>query len=227
MKNVIEAKGLKKIYKMSKTNIVHALNGVDLNVEEGEFTAIIGPSASGKSTLMHIFVLLDKPDEGTLIIDGIDMSDLKDKEAYKLRAKKIGFVFQGFNLIPALSALENIMLAGKYGGMKMNERKQRAIELLKLVGLESRMNHKPNELSGGQQQRVAIARALMNKPAIILADEPTGELDTKTSLEIIELMKKLNREDKQTFLLVTHNMEVAKDCNKIVEMRDGKRIINS
>ncbi|MDD3887704.1 MAG: ABC transporter ATP-binding protein [Patescibacteria group bacterium] len=224
MKNVIEAKGLKKIYKMSKTNIVHALNGVDLNVEEGEFTAIIGPSGSGKSTLMHIFGLLDKPDEGTLIIDGIDMSDLKDKEAYKLRAKKIGFVFQGFNLIPALSALENIMLAGKYGGMKMSERKQRAIELLKLVGLESRMNHKPNELSGGQQQRVAIARALMNKPAIILADEPTGELDTKTSLEIIELMKKLNREDKQTFLLVTHNMEVAKDCNKIVEMRDGKRV---
>ncbi|MFA6296768.1 MAG: ABC transporter ATP-binding protein [Patescibacteria group bacterium] len=224
MKNVIEAKGLKKIYKMSKTNIVHALNGVDLNVEEGEFTAIIGPSGSGKSTLMHIFGLLDKPDEGTLIIDGVDMSNLKDKEAYKLRAKKIGFVFQGFNLIPALSALENIMLAGKYGGMKMTERKARAIELLKMVGLESRMNHKPNELSGGQQQRVAIARALMNKPAIILADEPTGELDTKTSLEIIELMKKLNKEDNQTFLLVTHNMEVAKDCRKIVEMRDGQKI---
>ncbi len=224
MKNVIEAKGLKKIYKMSKTNIVNALNGVDLNVEEGEFTAIIGPSGSGKSTLMHIFGLLDKPDEGTLIIDGVDMSDLKDKEAYKLRAKKIGFVFQGFNLIPALSALENIMLAGKYGGMKMSERKMRAIELLKLVGLESRMNHKPNELSGGQQQRVAIARALMNKPAIILADEPTGELDTKTSLEIIELMKKLNRENNQTFLLVTHNMEVANACKKIVEMRDGQKI---
>lgn len=224
MKNVIEAKGLKKIYKMSKTNIVNALNGVDLNVEEGEFTAIIGPSGSGKSTLMHIFGLLDQPDEGTLIIDGIDMSDLKDKEAYKLRAKKIGFIFQGFNLIPSLSALENIMLAGKYGGMKTAERKARAIELLKLVGLDSRMNHKPNELSGGQQQRVAIARALMNKPAIILADEPTGELDTKTSLEIIELMKKLNREDNQTFLLVTHNMEVAKDCRKIVEMRDGQKI---
>jgi putative ABC transport system ATP-binding protein len=224
MKNVIEAKGLKKTYKMSKTNIVQALRGVDMEVAEGDFTAIIGPSGCGKSTLMHILGLLDQPDEGKLVIDGVDMSKLKEKEAYKLRAKKIGFVFQGFNLIPALSALENIMLAGKYGGMKAKEKKDRAVKLLEMVGLRDRMDHKPNELSGGQQQRVAIARALMNKPAIILADEPTGELDTKNSLEIIELMKKLNKEDNQTFLLVTHNMEVAKVCRNIIEMRDGKRV---
>lgn len=223
MKNVIEAKGLKKTYKMSKTNIVKALRGVDMEVEKGDFTAIIGPSGCGKSTLMHILGLLDQPDEGKLIIDGVDMSKLKEKEAYKLRAKKIGFVFQGFNLIPALSALENVMLAGRYGGMKAKEKKDRALQLLKMIGLSDRMNHKPNELSGGQQQRVAIARALMNKPAIILADEPTGELDTKTSLEIIELMKKLNKENNQTFLLVTHNMEVAKVCRNIIEMRDGKK----
>jgi len=222
MKTLIQATGLKKTYKMSKTNIVKALDGVDIEVKEGDFSAIVGHSGCGKSTLMHILGLLDRPDEGKLIIDGDDMSKLKDKAANKIRAKKIGFIFQGFNLIPSLTAMENVMLAGKYGGMKAWARKERATELLELVGLKDRMNHKPNELSGGQQQRVAIARALMNNPAVILADEPTGELDSKTSLEIIEMLKKLNKEDNQTFLIVTHNTEVADACKKKICLRDGK-----
>jgi putative ABC transport system ATP-binding protein len=221
-KIVVKATGLKKTYKMSKHNIVQALCGVDIEVKKGDFSAIIGPSGCGKSTLMHILGLLDRPDEGTLEIDGVDMTKLKEKQAYKMRAKKIGFIFQGFNLIPTLTAMENVLLAGKYGGMKIAARKERAEELLKLLGLEERTNHKPNELSGGQQQRVAIARALMNDPAIILADEPTGELDSKTSLEIMDILKKLNREENMTFLIVTHNMEVANDCKKIIRLKDGR-----
>lgn len=221
-KVVVRAKGLKKTYKMSKHNIVQALRGVDIEVRKGDFSAIIGPSGCGKSTLMHILGLLDRPDEGTLEIDGVDMSKLKEKEAFKIRAKKVGFIFQGFNLIPTLTAYENVLLAGKYGGMGVAHRKKRAVELLELLGLKERINHKPNELSGGQQQRVAIARALMNDPAIILADEPTGELDSKTSLEIMSILKKLNRDEKMTFLIVTHNMDVANDCKKIIRLKDGK-----
>lgn len=221
-KTIIEATGLKKSYKMSKTNTIKALDGANIKVLEGDFSAIVGPSGCGKSTLMHILGLLDRPDEGKLIIDGEDMSNLKDKIANKIRAKKIGFIFQGFNLIPSLTAIENVILAGKYGGMKKSARKARAIELLKLVGLSDRINHKPNELSGGQQQRVAIARALMNNPTVILADEPTGELDSKTSLEIIDILKKLNKENNQTFLIVTHNNEVAEACKKIIKLKDGK-----
>lgn len=221
-KIVVEAKGIKKSYKMSKQNVVCALCGVDIEVQEGDFSAIIGPSGCGKSTLMHILGLLDRPDAGTLEIDGIDMTKLPEKKAFKMRAKKIGFIFQGFNLIPTLTALENVVLAGRYGGMKKAVRLNRAKELLKMLGLTDRINHKPSELSGGQQQRVAIARALMNDPAIILADEPTGELDTKTSMEIMDILKKLNREDKKTFLIVTHNMEVAEACKKIIKLRDGK-----
>ncbi|MFA5926608.1 MAG: ABC transporter ATP-binding protein [Patescibacteria group bacterium] len=221
-KTIIEAKGLTKSYKMSKRNTVRALNGVDLEVKEGDFSAIIGPSGCGKSTLMHILGLLDKPDAGTLRIDDVEAHKIKEKHANKIRAKKIGFIFQGFNLIPTLTALENVVLAGKYGGLRPRSRKRRATELLELVGLEGRMDHKPNELSGGQQQRVAIARALMNNPAVILADEPTGELDSKTSIEIIEMLKRLNKENNQTFLIVTHNMEVAESCKKIIRLRDGK-----
>lgn len=222
MKTIIKAEGLKKVYKMSKTNIINALNGVNIDVKEGDFSAIVGPSGCGKSTLMHILGLLDRPDEGKIVIDGIDVSKLKDKVAYKLRAKKIGFIFQGFNLIPTLTALENVVLAGKYGGLKSASRKNRAKELLELVGLKDRMNHKPNELSGGQQQRVAIARALMNDPAVILADEPTGELDSVTSLEIIDMLKKLNKENNKTFLIVTHSTEVADACKKKIHLKDGK-----
>jgi len=221
-KIVVKAKGIEKSYKMSKQNVVCALCGVDIEVREGDFSAIIGPSGCGKSTLMHILGLLDRPDAGTLEIDGIDMTKLPEKQAFKMRAKKIGFIFQGFNLIPTLTAFENIVLAGRYGGMNKTARLNRAKELLKMLGLLERMNHKPSELSGGQQQRVAIARALMNDPAIILADEPTGELDTKTSMEIMDILKKLNREENKTFLIVTHNMEVAEACKKIIKLRDGK-----
>ncbi len=221
-KVIVSAENLRKVYKMSKTNEVKALDGVNIEVHEGDFTAIVGPSGGGKSTLMNILGLLDRPDEGKLVIDGMDMSNLKDKQAYKIRSQKIGFIFQGFNLIPTLTALENVMLAGKYGKMKRRESMERAKSLLKMVGLEGRVNHTPNELSGGQQQRVAIARALMNNPAIILADEPTGELDTTTSLEIMGMLKKLNKENKQTFLIVTHNQEVADSCKNIIRLKDGK-----
>lgn len=221
-KVIAKAKGVTKSYKMSKKNIVKALNGVDIEVKEGDFSAIIGPSGCGKSTLMHILGLLDRPDEGKVEIEGEDMTRLKEKTAYRMRAKKIGFIFQGFNLIPTLSAFENVMLAGKYGGMTISERKKRAKELLELIGLKDRINHKPNELSGGQQQRVAIARALMNDPALILADEPTGELDSKTSLEIMKILLKLNKDEKKTFLIVTHNMDVANVCKKIIKLKDGK-----
>jgi putative ABC transport system ATP-binding protein len=222
-KNIIaKANGLKKTYRMSKRNIITALQGVDLEVTEGDFSAIIGPSGCGKSTLMHILGLLDRPDGGYLEIDGIDMTKLKEKKAYKLRAQKIGFIFQGFNLIPTLTALENVVLAGKYGKQKKSARVKRAKELLDLLGLKERINHKPNELSGGQQQRVAIARALMNDPALILADEPTGELDSKTSLEIMDTLKKLNKENNKTFLIVTHNLDVANACKNTIKMQDGK-----
>jgi putative ABC transport system ATP-binding protein len=224
MKIIIEGKNLIKSYRMSKTNIIQALNGVDIEVREGDFSAIVGPSGCGKSTLLHILGLLDRPDKGELTIDGIDVAKMKEKQAHKLRAKKIGFVFQGFNLIPTLTAIENVMLAGKYGGLSKKERKDRAEKLLSSVGLIDRSNHKPNELSGGQCQRVALARSLMNNPSIILADEPTGELDSKTSLEIIEMLKKLNREENRTFLIVTHNDEVAKACKKIIRLRDGKNV---
>lgn len=223
-KIIAKASAVKKSYKMSKKNIVQALRGVDIEVREGDFSAIIGPSGCGKSTLMHILGLLDRPDAGKLEIDGVDMTKIKEKKAYKIRAKKIGFIFQGFNLIPTLTAEENVMLAGKYGGLSLSERKNKAKELLELLGLEDRINHKPNELSGGQQQRVAIARALINDPALILADEPTGELDSKTSLEIMDILKKLNREEKKTFLIVTHNLDVAKVCKKIIRLKDGKNV---
>jgi putative ABC transport system ATP-binding protein len=219
---IIKADGLKKTYKMSKRNVVQALRGVDLDIKKGDFTAIIGPSGCGKSTLMHIVGILDKADSGTLEIDNVNVNRIKDRDAHKIRAKKIGFIFQGFNLIPTLTALENVMLAGKYGGLNAAARKERAMELMEMVGLAERANHKPNELSGGQQQRVALARALMNNPAIILADEPTGELDTNTSKEIIDLLKRLNKENNQTFLIVTHNMEVAQSCKKIIRLKDGE-----
>jgi len=222
MKTIIKGENLKKSYKMSKTNVINALCGVDIEVKEGDFSAIVGPSGCGKSTLLHILGLLDRPDEGSLTIDGIDVSKMKEKQAHKLRAKKIGFVFQGFNLIPTLTALENVMLAGKYGGLKAKQRKEKALSLLEMMGLKDRANHKPNELSGGQQQRVALARALVNDPSLILADEPTGELDSKTSLEIMDILKKLNCEENRTFVIVTHNDEVARTCKKIIHLRDGR-----
>lgn len=221
-RTIIEAKGLKKTYRMSKTNVVEALRGVDMTINEGDFTAIVGPSGCGKSTLLHMLGLLDAPDEGVLMIDGVDTSTIKEKQAHTFRAQKIGFVFQGFNLIPSLTAIENVMLAGRYGRQSMVERRKRAEELLSLVDLRDRMHHRPNELSGGQQQRVALARALVNNPSLILADEPTGELDSQNSLEIIAILKKLNTEQNRTFVIVTHNTEVAEACKKIERLKDGR-----
>lgn len=221
---LIRARGLKKSYTMSKTNVVEALRGVDMDVTSGAFMAIVGPSGCGKSTLLHILGLLDLPDAGELTIDGVDIMKVSEKNAHLIRAKKIGFVFQGFNLLPTLTGLENVMLAARYGGLKLGERKRRAVELLEKMGLGDRMNHKPNELSGGQQQRVALARALVNNPAIILADEPTGELDTKTSLEIMELLKALNRDEGRTFVIVTHNPDVAAACPSVFRLQDGRNV---
>jgi putative ABC transport system ATP-binding protein len=219
---IISAQHLKKEYRMSKDNIIHALNDVSVDIHTGDFSAIIGPSGCGKSTLMHILGLLDKPDAGSLTIEGQDVMKMNEAEAVKFRANRIGFIFQGFNLLPSLTAIENVMLAGKYGGLSSSRRRTRATELLDRLGLKDRMHHKPNELSGGQQQRVSIARALINNPTIILADEPTGELDSATSLEIITLLKKLNQENHQTFVLVTHNHEVAEQCRQIIKLKDGR-----
>lgn len=223
-KTIIRAENIHKSYHMSKTNVVHALKGVNIEINEGDFSAIIGPSGCGKSTLMHILGLLDRPDRGRLIINDLDTSTIKERQAVKFRANTIGFIFQGFNLLPSLTALENVMLAGRYGGLKRSEKKKRALQLLDMIGLSDRLHHIPSELSGGQQQRVAIARALINNPSLILADEPTGELDSATSLEIIDLLKKLNSDNKHTFVLVTHNLDVANSCKKIIHLKDGINI---
>lgn len=223
-KIVIAATELKKDYKMSKRNVVHALRGASIEVHEGDFTAIVGPSGCGKTTFLHLLGLLDRPDGGELILDGLDAAQIRSGQAHKIRARKLGFIFQGFNLIPTLTALENVMLAAKYGGLKPRVRKERAIKLLQQVGLGDRLDHTPNELSGGQQQRVAVARALVNNPRLILADEPTGELDSATSLEIINMLKELNEKKKQTFVIVTHNNEVAAACKKIIKLKDGRNV---
>jgi putative ABC transport system ATP-binding protein len=217
---IVEAKGVHKYYELSKENIVKALQGVDLQIKRGEFTAIIGPSGSGKSTLMHILGALDNPTKGQVFIETEEISNKKIAGLFKLRGRKVGFVFQGFNLIPSMTALENVMLAIDYSGRKTDAKKE-AEEILSKVGLSKRTSHSPNKLSGGEQQRVAIARALVNKPAIVLADEPTGELDTETSLEVIKVLMDLNK-DGQTFVIVTHNPEIAKVCPRIIHLRDGK-----
>ena len=217
----LEVKNVHKYYEEGKPNEIRALQGIDLRVKKGDFIAIIGPSGSGKSTLMHILGALDKPTSGGVFLDGEEISKKKLSGLFKVRGEKLGFVFQGYNLIPTLTALENVMLAVEYSDSKVNAKKA-AEETLSIVGLGNRLNHKPTELSGGEKQRVAIARALVNKPAIVLADEPTGELDTKNSQDVIDLLKDLNREEGQTFVIVTHNPEIAKQCKKIIEIRDGK-----
>lgn len=221
MKTMVSVSGLTKTFNPGKDSEVHALKDIDLEIGRGEFIGIIGPSGSGKSTLMNIMGALDTPTKGTVKIANQDISHSKVSKLYKLRAQHIGFVFQGFNLIPTLTALENVMLASEYGGSG-RKAKETAVKSLKAVGLENRLQHFPSELSGGEAQRVAIARALVNKPALVLADEPTGQLDTKTSKEIVDLMKKLCQENQQTFVVVTHNPEVARACNRIIILRDGE-----
>jgi len=218
---VIDIRALEKIYSPGSEAEVVALKGVDLRIHRGDFVAIMGPSGSGKSTLMNLVGCLDKPTAGSYHCDGVDVATLDAEELAQLRLDKIGFVFQGFNLLPRMSALENVAMPLGYAQVPVAERMQRAQEALAAVGLAERANHRPSELSGGQQQRVAIARALINRPPILLADEPTGALDSKTGEEILALFKRL-RDDNHTVILITHDAEVAAHADRVYHMRDGE-----
>jgi putative ABC transport system ATP-binding protein len=220
MAPIVEVKDVKKSYRLGKIS-VPALRGVSFNVDEGEFLTIFGPSGSGKSTLLHLIGGLDRPDEGEISIDGSNLLQLGDDKLAKLRLTKIGFVFQFFNLLPRITALANVELPLAIADLPEKESTERAKKMLKLVGLETRMEHRPSELSGGEQQRVAIARALINNPKIILADEPTGNLDTKIGGEIVQLMRRLNREEGQTFVVITHDAAVAENADRIIYLKDG------
>jgi putative ABC transport system ATP-binding protein len=217
---VIAVRDITKVYQMGDVE-VRALRGVNLNIYPGEMMSIMGPSGSGKSTLMNIIGCLDVPTAGSYHLDGIDVSHLDDNALAEIRCRKIGFVFQSFNLLARTSAIANVELPLIYAGAGRRARRARATEALELVGLGDRLDHKPNELSGGQQQRVAVARALVNQPSLILADEPTGNLDTQTSQEIMELFAALNREQAITIVFVTHDPETAAYCHRIVHIRDG------
>jgi putative ABC transport system ATP-binding protein len=219
MTTIVEALNLRKVYMLGKVP-VEALRGVNLKVEEGEFLSVLGPSGSGKSTLLNLLGALDKPTEGKIFIEGIDVSTLNDGQLADLR-RRIGFVFQFFNLIPRFTARQNVELPMAIAGLGKEERRRRAEELLKVVGLADRMNHKPAELSGGEQQRVAIARALANNPRFLLMDEPTGNIDSKNAMEIIQLVKRLNQEKGITIIMVTHDQRLASEANRTVHMLDG------
>ena len=219
MTMIVETRNLKKTYMLGKVP-VNALQGVNLRVEKGDFLAILGPSGSGKSTLLNMIGALDKPTEGKIFIEGVDVSKLNDSELADIR-RRIGFVFQFFNLIPRLTARGNVELTMAVTGLGKNERRKRAEELLETVGLKERVNHKPAELSGGERQRVAIARALANNPRFLLMDEPTGNIDSKTAHEIIELVKSLNEEKGVTIIVITHDQNIASQANRKVQMLDG------
>lgn len=219
MDKVIAINDLKKTYVMGVEE-VHALKSITLDIYKNEYVALMGPSGSGKSTLMNLLGCLDTPTSGDYFLNGSNVSKMLDGELAEIRNKEIGFVFQTFNLLPRLSTLDNVALPLVYAGMSKSERKDRAASVLESVGLGERMTHKPNELSGGQRQRVAIARALVNNPAIILADEPTGNLDTKTSIEIMEIFEKI-QDNGNTIIVVTHEPDIAEHCHRIVRLRDG------
>jgi putative ABC transport system ATP-binding protein len=219
---VVETADLKKTYILGKVP-VNALQGVNLKVEKGDFVAILGPSGSGKSTLLNMIGALDKPSEGKVFINGVDVSTLNDNQLADLR-RSIGFVFQFFNLIPRLNAIGNVGLTLSIAGLDKNERRKRAEELLESVGLKERMKHKPAELSGGERQRVAIARALANNPRFLLMDEPTGNIDSKTAKEIIGLVKRLNKDEGVTIIMITHDQQLATQAKRIMKMLDGSII---
>lgn len=227
--SVIQCVDVKKEYRMG-TQTVHALSGVSFEIQKNDYVAIMGPSGSGKSTMMNMIGCLDTPSSGSYILNGTNVNTLSDNELAAIRNKEIGFVFQTFNLLPRSTALANVELPLIYAGMKGSARRQQAIDVLEKVGLADRMHHKPNELSGGQRQRVAVARALVNHPSILLADEPTGNLDTKTGIEIMELFEELHAQG-NTIILVTHEEDIALNAHRIIRLRDGllesdKRIRN-
>ena len=219
MQPIISISNLRKTYVMGMEEI-HALKKVSLDINRNEYVALMGPSGSGKSTLMNLLGCLDTPSEGDYILNDSNVSQLTDSELAEIRNKEIGFVFQTFNLLPRLSSLENVALPLVYAGLSRTKRLDRAQEVLEMVGLGDRIYHKPNELSGGQRQRVAIARALVNRPSIILADEPTGNLDTKTSVEIMEILEKIHAQG-NTIIVVTHEPDIAEHAHRIVRLRDG------
>lgn len=217
---LIHIENMKKIYNPGE-NKVRALDGIDLDIEKGDLVAIVGHSGSGKSTLMNMLGCLDTPTSGKYVLDGQDVASMTDNQLADVRNKEIGFIFQGFNLISNLDAVGNVELPLVYRGVSKNERKQLAMEALKSVGLEDRMKHKPNEMSGGQQQRVAVARAVAAKPPIILADEPTGNLDTKSTQEIMEILKELHRSGR-TVIIITHDEEIASQAHRVIRILDGR-----
>ncbi len=218
--NIIELKKVKKHYRMGE-EVIRALDGIDVEIKEGDFIAIVGPSGSGKSTMMNMIGALDLATEGEIYLDDEDIEHLEESELAQIRGRKIGFVFQTFNLIPTLTAAENIMLPMLFQGISEDEKKERVEEILKKVGLGHRKNHLPNELSGGERQRVAIARALANNPEVILADEPTGNLDSRTGKEIMKIFSDLNKQGK-TIILVTHDLNLTKYASKTLKLVDGK-----
>ena len=222
MKNkLIKMEAIKKSFNIGKENELEILHGINFDVNEGEFVSVVGQSGSGKSTLMNIIGLLDRQTSGYYELNKVDISKLKDSELSSYRSKKIGFVFQNFNLIPRSNALKNVELPMTYAGIPKKERAERAERLLEIVDMKDRMNHLPNELSGGQKQRVAIARSMANNPDIILADEPTGALDSKTGRTVMDLFHKLNEVEKRTIIIITHNLELAKEATRIYKMNDG------
>lgn len=220
--NIIEAVGIKKSFFIGQPNELEILHGIDLTVKRGEFVAVVGESGSGKSTLMNILGVLDRPTSGSYMLDGTDISSANDRELSFIRNEKLGFVFQTFNLIGRQNAIKNVELPMLYGGVPKKERTKRAKELLELVGMADRMKHKPSELSGGQKQRVSIARALANNPSVILADEPTGALDSKTSRNVMDIFHRLHREHGKTIVLITHNTSLANECDRIITLFDGR-----
>ena len=221
MDSMINMRGIVKRFYIGQPNELEILHGIDLDVTEGEFLSIVGASGSGKSTLMNLIGALDRPTSGTYFLDGQDVGQADDLTLSAIRCKKVGFVFQNFNLIPRTNALKNVELPMMYAGVPQRQRTERAMALLDMVEMTDRMYHQPNELSGGQKQRVAIARAMANDPAIVLADEPTGALDSKTGRLVMDIFHRLNRNQGKTVILITHNRELAKETGRIVTMRDG------